>query len=129
MIFRKTRSVRTHQQPSSKHGIHSRRLIRVSKENLENLNAFRFHCNLCKRWLPTSAFYAQVAHPEGEASDDAVYLARYEVKAEGFKGHETVGVCADCAKGIDQGKIDGASHRRCSESLNPLRGKKSQNEN
>jgi hypothetical protein len=103
MIFRKKRSVRAHQKPSPKHGIHSRRPIRVSKENLENLNAFRFHCNLCKRWLPASAFYAQVAHPESEASDDAVYLARYEVKAEGFKGRETVGVCADCAADIGQG--------------------------
>jgi hypothetical protein len=103
MIFRKARRILAHQQPPPKHGIHSRRLIRVSKENLENLNAFRFHCNLCKRWHPASAFYAQVAHPEGEASDDAVYLARYEVKAEGFKEREAVGVCAYCAKGIDQG--------------------------
>ena len=102
MIFRKTRSLRAHQRPSPRHGIHSRKLIRVSKENLESLRTLRFHCNLCKRWLPALAFYAQAAHPESEASDDAIYLARYEVKAEGFEGRETVVVCEDCAADIGQ---------------------------
>jgi hypothetical protein len=49
------------------------------------------------------AFYAQVSHPESEAHDDAVYLERYEVKAEGFKGRETVVVCEDCAEDLGQG--------------------------
>jgi hypothetical protein len=97
MTYKKTRSIRAHQQPSPKYGTHSRRLIGVSKEELESLNTLRFHCNLCKRWLPALAFYAQVAHPESEASEDAVYFERYEVKAEGFKGRETVVVCEDCA--------------------------------
>ena len=103
MTFKKTRSIRTHQQPSPKHGIHSRRLMRVSKEKLEGLSTLRFHCNLCRRWLPALAFYTQVADPESEASDDAVYLARYEVKAEGFKGRETIVICEDCAADIGQG--------------------------
>ena len=103
MPFSKTRSTRAHKKSSAKHGIHSRRLIRVSKEKLETLNTLRFHCNLCKRWLPALAFYAQVAHSKSEASDDAVYLARYEIKAEGFKGRETVVSCEDCAADTGQG--------------------------
>jgi len=103
MTFRKTRRIRAHKQPSPKYGIHRRRLIRVSKEKLESLNTLRFHCNLCKRWLPALAFYAEIAHHESEASDNAVYLARYEVKAEGFKGRENVVVCEDCAMDTAQG--------------------------
>lgn len=103
MTFRKTLSTRAHTKSSAKYGFHSRRLIRVSKEKLESLNTLRFHCNLCKRWLPALAFYAQVAHPESEASADAVYLARYEVKAEGFRGRETVVICEDCAADMGQG--------------------------
>ena len=97
MTFRKTRSIRAHKQSPPKYGIHSRRLIRVSKERFESLNTLRFHCNLCKRWLPALAFYAQVAHPESEASGDTVYLERYEVKVEGSKGREKVVICEDCA--------------------------------
>jgi hypothetical protein len=103
MTFRKTRSIPAHKKPSPEYGIHSRKLIRVSKAKLESLNTLRFHCNLCKRWLPALAFYTQVEHQEGEASDDAVYLARYEVEAEGFKGRETVVVCEDCAMDVGQG--------------------------
>ncbi len=103
MTFKKTRSIRAHQQPSPKYGTHSRKLIRVSKKNLESLSTLRFHCNLCKRWLPALAFYAQVPHPGSEASDDTGYLARYEVKAEGFKGRETVVICEDCAADIGKG--------------------------
>jgi hypothetical protein len=103
MTSRKTRSLRAQQQPSPKHGIHSRRLIRVSKEKLESLHTLRFHCNLCKRWLPALAFYAEVEDQGNEASDDAVYLARYEVNLEGFKGRENVVVCKDCAEDMGQG--------------------------
>ena len=78
-------------------------LIRVAKERFESLNTLRFHCNLCKRWLPALAFYTQVDHQESEAGNDEVYLARYEVKAEGFKGRETVVVCEDCAEDLGQG--------------------------
>jgi len=102
MTSRKSRSLRVHRQLSPEPGIHSRRLIRVSKEKLSNLTTLRFHCNLCKRWLPALAFYAQLVHHESEASDDAVYLVRYEVKVEGFKGRETVVVCEDCTK--DRGR-------------------------
>jgi hypothetical protein len=98
MTSRKTRSLRAQQKPSPKHGVHSRKLIRVSKEKLESLHTLRFHCNLCKRWLPALAFYAEVVDHASEASDDStVYLARYEVKVEGFKGRENVVVCKDCA--------------------------------
>lgn len=100
MVFKKTHKTREHNKSSVKYGIHSRSLIRVSKEKLENLNTLRLHCNLCKRWLPALAFYAQVEHPEGETSGDAVYLERYEVKAEGFKGRETVVICEDCAEDV-----------------------------
>ena len=103
MTFKKTRSMRACKKPSPKYGIHSRKLIRVAKERFESLNTLRFHCNLCKRWLPALAFYAQVAPPESEASEEAVYLERYEVKAEGFKGRETVVVCEECATDIGQG--------------------------
>ena len=103
MTYKKTRSIRVHQQPSPKYGIHSGKLIRVAKERFESLNTLRFHCNLCRRWLPALTFYAQVAPPESEASDDAVYLKRYEVKVEGFKGRETVVVCEDCAEDLGQG--------------------------
>ena len=102
MSFRKTRSIKAHKQPSPKYGVHSRRLICVPKERLESLNTLRFHCNLCKRWLPAQAFYARVADPKSEVSDDAVHLERYEVKVEGFKGRETIVVCEDCAEGMDQ---------------------------
>ena len=102
MTFRKTRSLRAQQQPSPKHGIRSRRLIRVSKENLESLTTLRFHCNRCRRWLPALAFYTQVGYPESAASDDAVYLARHEIKAESSKGHDTVVICEDCAEAIRQ---------------------------
>ena len=98
----KSDKIRAHQRPSRELGIKKRSFIRASKEKLESLNTLTFHCNLCKRWLPALAFYAQVEHPESEASD-AVYLARYEVKAEGFKGRETVVVCEDCAADIGQG--------------------------
>ena len=103
MTSKKTRSIRAHPQPSPKYGIYSRRLIRVSKENLASLSTLRLHCNLCKRWLPALAFYAQVAHPESKAANDTIYLERYEVKAEGFKGRETIVVCEDCAADIGQG--------------------------
>jgi uncharacterized protein YjaG (DUF416 family) len=103
MTFGKTRKTRAHLKPPPEFGIKKRTFIRVSREKLESLNTLRFHCNLCKRWLPALAFYAQVEHPESEASDDAVYLVRYEVKAEGFKGRETVVVCEDCAEDIGQG--------------------------
>lgn len=102
MTSRKTRSLRVPQKPSPKHGVHSRKLIRVSKEKLESLNTLRFHCNLCKRWLPALAFYAEVTDDASEASDGAVYLARYEVKVEGFKGRENVVVCKDCAADLGQ---------------------------
>jgi hypothetical protein len=84
----------------------------VSKENLESLKTLRFHCNLCKRWLPALGFYAQVAPPESEAYDDAIYLARYEVKAEGFEGRETVVVCEDCAADMNQGEADSSIHEK-----------------
>jgi hypothetical protein len=103
MTSRKTRSIKTHQQTSPEYGIHSRRLIRVSKKNLERLSTLRFHCNFCKRWLPALAFYTQVAHAESEAANDAIHLERYEVKAEGFKGRETVVVCEECAVNLGQG--------------------------
>ena len=103
MSFRKTRSVQADQRPSPEFGIKKRSFIRASREKLKSLNTLRFHCNLCKRWLPALAFYAQVEPPESEASDDAVYLARYEIKAEGFKGRETVVVCEDCAADVGQG--------------------------
>jgi hypothetical protein len=102
MNSRKTRSLRAQQKPSPKHGVHSRKLIRVSKEKLESLNTLRFHCNVCKRWLPALAFYAEVKDQGKEASDDAVYLARHEVKVEGLKGQEKVVVCEDCAKDMGQ---------------------------
>jgi hypothetical protein len=102
MTSRKTRSIRAHQQPSPKYGIYSRRLIRVSKEKLESLNTLRFRCNLCKRWLPALAFYAQTDQPGNEAADDNIYLARHEVEAEGFKGRDTVVVCEDCAADMGQ---------------------------
>ncbi|MCG6979961.1 MAG: hypothetical protein LJE88_00985 [Deltaproteobacteria bacterium] len=100
MAFRKTRKIHEYNKSSAKYGIHSRSLIRVSKEKLESLNTLRLHCNLCKRWLPALAFYAQVEQPEGETSSDAVYLERYEVKVEGFKGRETIVICEDCAEDV-----------------------------
>jgi len=100
MVFRKTNKTPDHKKSSAKYGIHSRSIIRVSKEKLESLNTLRLHCDLCKRWLPALAFYAQVEHSDSETSGDAVYLERYEVKAEGFKGRETVVVCEDCAESI-----------------------------
>ena len=103
MTYRKTRKTRARGQQSPEFGIKKRSYIRASKANLERLGSLRFHCNLCKRWLPALAFYAQVVHPESEASDDAAYLARYEVEAEGFKGRETVVVCEDCAEDLGQG--------------------------
>jgi hypothetical protein len=103
MTPRRTSKIRVHQRPSPEFGIKKRSFIRASKEKLESLHTLRFHCNLCKRWLPALAFYAQVEHPESKASDDAVYLERYEVKAEGFKGRETVVVCEDCAADIGGG--------------------------
>lgn len=103
MAFRKRPSLRAHRQLSPKYGIHIRRLIRVSKEELEGLNTLRFPCNLCKHWLPALAFYAQVLHLGSEASDDSVCLERYEVKAEDFKGRETVVIFEDCAADIGQG--------------------------
>jgi len=102
MTFRKISKTGTHKKSSAKYGIHSRRLIRISKEKLESLNTLRLYCNLCKRWLPALAFYAQVQATDSGASDDAAYLARYEVKAEGFKGRETVVICEDCAADIGQ---------------------------
>jgi hypothetical protein len=102
MTFRKIGKTGTHKKSPARHGIHSRRLIRISREKLENLNTLRLYCNLCKRWLPALAFYAQVQHADSEASDGAAYLARYEVKAEGFKGRETVAICEDCAADIGQ---------------------------
>jgi len=105
MTFRKTSKTRDRRQPSPEFGIKKRSFIRASKENLERLGSLRFHCNLCKRWLPALAFYAQVSHPESEAADDTVYLARYEVKAEGFKGRETVVICEDCAESVGQGQV------------------------
>ena len=103
MTYRKTHKTRARGQPSPNFGIKKRSYIRASKANLDRLGSLRFHCNLCKRWLPALAFYAQVVHPESEASDDTVYLERYEVKVEGFKGRETVVVCDDCAADIGQG--------------------------
>jgi hypothetical protein len=103
MNSRKTRSLRAQQKPSPKHGVHSRRLIRVSKEKLESLNTLRFHCNLCKRWLPALKFYAEVEDQGSETPDNAVYLARHEIKVEGFKGRENVVVCEDCAVDMGQG--------------------------
>jgi len=102
MSFRKIGKTGTHEKSSARHGIHSRRLIRISREKLDSLNTLRLYCNLCKRWLPALAFYAQVQHADSEASDGAAYLARYEVKAEGFKGRETVVICEDCAADIGQ---------------------------
>jgi len=99
MTKKRTSKIRSHRQPSPQIGIHRRNIICVSKSTLERLSTFRLHCNLCKRWLPALAFYAQVVHPEGEAAEDTVHLARYEVKAEGFKGRDTVVVCEDCAEG------------------------------
>jgi hypothetical protein len=49
------------------------------------------------------AFYAEVEDQASEASDSTVYLARYEVKVEGFKGRENVVVCKDCAVDMGQG--------------------------
>ena len=103
MTFGKTPKTRAQLKPSPEFGIKKRSFIRASKERLASLNTLRFHCNLCKRWLPALAFYAQVEHPESEASDECVYLARYEVKAEGFKGRETVVVCQDCAADVGEG--------------------------
>lgn len=111
MTFKKTPSVGVRKQTAAKYGIHSRRLISVSKEHLESLSTLRLHCNLCKRWLPALAFYAQVEHPDSKSADEVIYLERYEIKAEGFKGRETVVICEDCAAetGTDSG--DKSSHQ------------------
>lgn len=106
MTYRKTGKTRARGQPSPEFGIKKRSYIRASKENLNRLGSLRFHCNLCKRWLPALAFYAQVRHPEEEVSDDEVYLARYEVKTEGFKGRETVVACEDCAGDLGHAEVD-----------------------
>jgi hypothetical protein len=102
MTYRKTGKTQARGKPSPEFGIKKRSYIRASKANLERLARLRFHCNLCKNWLPALAFYTQVAHSENEVPDDAVYLARYEAKVEGFKGRETVVVCEDCAEDMSQ---------------------------
>jgi hypothetical protein len=99
MSYKRSRKTRAQRRPSAEFGIHERSFICVSKETLERLSTFRLRCNLCKRWLPALAFYAQVDRPESKSTQDVIYLARYEVKAEGFKGRHTVVVCEDCAEG------------------------------
>ena len=99
MISKKAREVKVQRQPSPQFEIHNHSFICVSKETLERLSTYRLRCELCKRWLAALAFYAQVGHTESEGVKDAVYLARYEVKVEGFKGCDTVAVCEDCALG------------------------------
>ena len=94
-------SARTDEQSSARLGVHTSRLICVSKDNLERLSTFRFHCERCNRWLPALAFYAKVSDPESETMNETVYLARLEVKVKGFKGLQQIGVCEDCAERSD----------------------------
>ena len=99
MTSKRTLKAKAQRQPSPEFGIHKHSFICASKETLERLSTYRLRCDLCKRWLAALAFYAQVGHTESEGVKDAVYLARYEVKAEGFKRRDTVVVCEDCAEG------------------------------
>jgi hypothetical protein len=99
----KTSKVRTDERPSTRLGVQTPRLICVSKDNLERLSTFRFHCCLCNRWLPALTFYAKVSDPESETINETIYLARHEVKEKGIKGHQIIGVCEECARRVDQG--------------------------
>ena len=101
MTTMKTVNVRTDEQSSRSFVVHNSRLICVSKDNLERLNAFRFHCGQCSRWLPALSFYSKVVDPESETMNETVYLARHEVKEKGFKGLQQIGVCEDCAERPD----------------------------
>jgi hypothetical protein len=101
MTTMKTGNLRTDERSSTRLGVHTSRLICVSKDNLERLSNFRFHCDRCSRWLPALAFYAKVIDPESETMHQTVYLARHEVKKKGFKGLQPSGVCEDCARRAD----------------------------
>ena len=97
----KSGNVRTDERSSKRLGVHTSRLICVSKDNLERLSNFKFHCDRCSRWLPALAFYAKVIDPESETVHQIVYLARHEVKEKGFNGGQPIGVCEDCARLAD----------------------------
>ena len=104
MTTMKTGNVRTEEKRSSARlGVDTSRLICVSKDNLERLSNFRFHCDRCKRWLPALAFYAKVIDPESETIHQTVYLARHVVKEKCFKGLQLICVCQDCARLPAQG--------------------------
>jgi len=47
----KTSKVRSDERSSARLGVQTSRLICVSKDNLERLSTFRFHCERCNRWL------------------------------------------------------------------------------
>jgi hypothetical protein len=108
MTLKKTHRIRVQQRPSQRVGVHSRALIRASKENMNRLGALSFYCNQCARWLPALAFYEEVTlsesdlQQEGGIPNGALYLARYELKAEGLKGHDRMTVCEDCAERANQ---------------------------
>lgn len=101
MTTMKTGNLRTDERSSTRLGVHTSRLICVSKDNLERLSNFKFHCDRCSRWLPALAFYAKVIDPESETMHQTVYLARHEVKEKGFIGLQPSGVCEDCARRAD----------------------------
>jgi len=97
----KTDCAGTAEQSSAGLGVHTSRLICVSRDNLERLSTFKFHCGQCRRWLPALAFYAKVIDPESETMSETVYLARHGVKVKGFKGLHQIGVCKDCSERPD----------------------------
>jgi hypothetical protein len=99
----KTSKVRSDERSSRRLGVQTSRLICVSKDNLERLSTFRFHCERCNRWLPALAFYAKVSDLESETINETIYLARHEVKEKGIKGSQLIGVCEECARRVDQG--------------------------
>lgn len=99
----KTDSARTDEQSPARLGVDTSRLICVSRDNLERLSTFRFHCDQCKRWLPALAFYAKVVDHESETMSETIYLARHGVKVKGFKELHQIGVCKDCAERPDSG--------------------------
>ena len=99
----KTSKVRSDERSSTALGVQTSRLICVSRDNLERLRTFRFHCERCNHWLPALAFYAKVSDPESETINETIYLARHEVKEKGVKGSQLIGVCEECARRVDKG--------------------------
>ena len=100
----KTGTVGTDERSSTRLGVRTSRHICVSKDNLERLSTFRFHCDRCNRWLPALAFYAKVLDPESETMHQRVYLARHVVQEKCFKKLQLICVCEDCAMRADQGQ-------------------------